>query len=394
MKRLALTLLISGSLVGCSYQAREMQQTVTPVRVAAVKMFQPKEGERYSASIAPGRQVTLAFRGSGFVQYLHQVKIGGHGRSLEPGDVIPQGTVLARLRQEDYSHQFRQAQAQAEAALQNQQAAQAQLAQGQASQIKAQADFSRAQSLFASQSLTRPDFDAAKAQFDSSEAQVRAARSQLEAYTAQARAAEAGMAGANLSLRDTVLVAPFGAAIVQRNVEIGMLVAPGTSAYTLADVSWVKATFGVPDSVAVVLKPGTNVAISVEALPGRTFTGNVTAIAAVSDSETRLFQTEVTLSNNDRALRPGMIASLSLGQADPSPEVPVIPLSAVIRDTKGGSGFAVMVVNGKMAHTRSIVLGPTYGDLMTVTSGLNPGDQVIRTGATLVAEGETVEVIP
>jgi RND family efflux transporter MFP subunit len=190
------------------------------------------------------------------------------------------------------------------------------------------------------------------------------------------------------------LVAPFGAAVVQRNVELGMLVAPGTSAYTLADVSWVKATFGVPDSVAVQLRTGTSVAISVEALPGRTFNGNVTAIAAVSDNETRLFQTEVTLSNKDRALRPGMIASLSLGQAAPAPEVPVIPLSSVIRDAKTGSGFAAMVVDGKMARTRSIVLGPTYGDLMAVTSGLNPGDKVIRTGATLVADGETVEVIP
>jgi RND family efflux transporter MFP subunit len=394
MKRLALMLLLAAPLAGCAYQAHELEQTVTPVRVAAVKMYQPKEGERYSASIAPGRQVTLAFRGSGFVQYLHQVKVGGHGRSLEPGDIIPQGTVLARLRQEDYGHQLRQAQAQVEAARKNQQAAQAQLTQGQAGEIKAQADFIRARNLFNSQSLTRPDFDAAKAQFDSSEAQVRAARAQLEASTAQVWAAEAAMAGANLSMQDTALVAPFGAAIVQRNVELGMLVAPGTSAYTLADVSWVKATFGVPDSVAVQLKPGTNVAISVEALPGRTFTGNVTSIAAVSDSETRLFQTEVTLSNRDRVLRPGMIASLSLGQAAPSPEVPVIPLSAVIRDTKGGSGFAVMVVDGKMTRTRNIVLGPTYGDLMAVTSGLNPGEKVIRTGATLVADGETVEVIP
>lgn len=394
MKRLALMLLCVGSLAGCAYQAHELQENVTPVRVAAVKMYQPKEGERYSASIAPGRQVTLSFRGSGFVQYLHQVKVGGRGRSLEPGDIVSQGTVLARLRQEDYGHQFRQAQAQAEAARQNQQSAQAQLAQGQASQTKAQADFSRAQTLFDSQSLTRPDFDAAKAQFDSAEAQVRAARSQLEAYTAQAWAAEAAMAGANLSLRDTALVAPFGAAVVQRNVELGMLVAPGAAAYTLADVSWVKATFGVPDSVAVHLKPGTNVALSVEALPGRTFTGNVTAIAAVSDSETRLFQTEVTLSNQDRALRPGMIASLSLGQAAPAPAVPVVPLGAVIRDTKSSSGFAVMVVDGKMARTRSILLGPTYGDLVAVTNGLKPEEQVIRTGATLVTDGEKVEVLP
>jgi multidrug efflux pump subunit AcrA (membrane-fusion protein) len=40
------------------------------------------------------------------------------------------------------------------------------------------------------------------------------------------------------------------------------------------------------------------------------------------------------------------------------------------------------------------VLGPTYGDRLAVTSGLKPGEHVIRSGATLVADGETVEVLP
>lgn len=146
--------------------------------------------------------------------------------------------------------------------------------------------------------------------------------------------------------------------------------------------------------MAVRIKPGLGVTITVEALPGRTFKGNVTAVAAVADSETRLFQTEVALSNSERLLKPGMIASLSLGLDAPAPSVPVVPLGAVVRDRKGGSGFAVMVVEGNRAHTRSVVLGPTYRDLLAVTSGIKQGEQVISSGATLVAEGETVEVIP
>src|SRR5262245_5915748 len=233
-------------LAACSHEAPRMEKTITPVRVAAVKMYQPKAGERYSASIAPRRQVNLAFRVSGPIQEVHQTQGGGQVRALEPGDLVSEGTVLARLRQEDYDLQARQAKGQLDAARENRGAAQAQLAQAQAGQAKGQADFTRARTLFESQSLTRPDFDAAKAQFDSAEAQVNAARSTLEAAGAQVQAAEAALAAANLAQRDTALTAPFAAAVVQRNVEVGMLAAAGTQAYTLADVSWVKATFGVP----------------------------------------------------------------------------------------------------------------------------------------------------
>ena len=393
MKLLA-TMLLFISLAGCSYQAHETQKTSTPVRIAEVKMHQPKAGERYSASIAPGRQVNLSFRVSGFVQQLYQLPAVHHYRALEPGDMIPQGAVLARLRQEDYTVQTQQAKSQLEAARKNEEAARAQLAQATATQAKAQFDFTRAKSLFESQSLTRPDFDSAKAQFDSSDAQVTAARAQIEAATAQARAAEATLASASLAQRDTALIAPFAAAVVQRSVELGMLVAPGAQAYRLADVSWVKASFGIPDSVAVHLKRNTKVSLSVEALPGKTFQGDITSIATVADSEARLFQTEVALPNPDGLLRPGMIASLSLGQTAPTPAVPVVPLSAVVRDRKNAAGFAVMVVDGKIAHSRSVVLGPTYGDLLAVTSGLKPGEHIISSGATMVADGEVLEVIP
>jgi multidrug efflux pump subunit AcrA (membrane-fusion protein) len=89
-----------------------------------------------------------------------------------------------------------------------------------------------------------------------------------------------------------------------------------------------------------------------------------------------------------------MIASLSLGHATPASPVPVVPLSSIIRDRQGGSNFAVMVIEGNVARARNVTLGPTYGDRLAVTSGVKAGERVIRTGATMVADGETVEVIP
>src|SRR5216117_1585263 len=219
------------SLASCGHETRKAEKSATPVRVVAVENFTPRAGERYSASVEPARQVNLAFRVNGFVQYLHQIRAAdGHMRSPEPGDMVTAGTVLARLRQEDYEIQLRQAQGQLDAAREKEKSARAQLGQAQASSARAEADFTRAKALSESQSLTQPDFDSAKAQHDSTRAQVEAARAQLEAAAAQLHSADAALASARLALQDTSLAAPFSAAVVQRSIELGALVGPSLTA--------------------------------------------------------------------------------------------------------------------------------------------------------------------
>ncbi|HTS26454.1 MAG TPA: efflux RND transporter periplasmic adaptor subunit [Bryobacteraceae bacterium] len=378
-------------LAACRHEGPNLEKTLTPVRVAAVDLYQPKSVGRYSASILPGRQVSLAFRVSGIVTGVHQTA----GRGLEPGDIVSAGTVLARLREEDYRNSTAQAQSQLDAAREAQKSARAQFAQADASHRKAEADFARAKTLIESQSLTRPDFDAAKAQYDVTAAQVDAARAQIDATAAQIRTAETNIANARLNEGDTALAAPFTAAVVQRNVEVGMMAGPSLAAYTLADIATVKAAFGVPDTVAVELHPGKNIALTVEALPASEFRGIVTAVASVADSETRLFQVEVSLANPRLLLKPGMIASLTLGAAASGPaSVPVVPVSAVVRDRENPADFDVMVVEDKVARARRVTLGPAFGDVLAVTSGVKPGELVIRAGATMVTDGEKVEVIP
>src|SRR5262249_11542194 len=134
--------------------------------------------------------------------------------------------------------------------------------------------------------------------------------------------ARAALGTANLGLHDTSLSAPFPAALVQRTVEVGSLVAPGGAAFTLADVSSVKASFGVPDVMVVKLKTGAKLNLFTEALPDYRFEGMITNIAAVADSSTRLFQVQVSVANPQGRLKPGMIATLALGNAvkpDPRP---------------------------------------------------------------------------
>jgi RND family efflux transporter MFP subunit len=383
------------SLTSCGRQTRKAEKTVTPVRVVAVERFTPTAGERYSASIEPARQVNLTFRVNGFVQHLHEIRAAdGRMRALEPGDMVAAGTLLARLRQDDYDIQLRQAQGQMDAARENERAARAQLGQVQATSIRADADFARAKALIESQSLTRSDFDSAQAQYDSTRAQVEASRAQQEAASAQLHAAEAALANARLAQGDTSVIAPFSAAVVQRNVELGALAGPSLTAFSLADLSSVKASFGVPDVVAVYLKPGAALSIFVEALPAREFRGIVTAVAAVADRSTRLFQVQLTVPNSQALLKPGMIATLSLGGLAKVDPVLVVPLSAVVRPHEGSSGFAVMVIETGQALRRAVTLGNTYGDRIALVHGVKLGERVVASGATFIAEGDSVEVIP
>ena len=106
-------------LAACRRQEPVLEKTITPVRVTAVNLYQPKAGGRYSASIVPGRQVSLAFRVAGIVTDIHRLD----GRGLEPGDIVPASTVLARIREEDYRNTTAQAQSQLDAARESQKSA-------------------------------------------------------------------------------------------------------------------------------------------------------------------------------------------------------------------------------------------------------------------------------
>src|SRR5262249_29170686 len=196
--------------------------------------------------------------------------------------------------------------------------------------------------------------------------------------------------------------APMDALVLSRSVEPGTLVGSGTAGFTLADTSSVKTVFGVPDTMVRSLKLGQPLEVSVEAIPGSRFPGKVTAIAASADRDSRLFDIEVTIANPEGVLRTGMIAAVEApGGARPGPPgsgIVAIPLTAVLKSPSEPESFAVFIVQqdgGKsIARIRNVKLGEVLGSRIAVTSGLAAGDKVVVTGATIVADGDEVRVIP
>ncbi|MFN7944116.1 MAG: efflux RND transporter periplasmic adaptor subunit [Blastocatellia bacterium] len=415
------------SLTGCRERTAAAETTPVSVRTGTVELNSVSSGVRYSASIEPAKQVELSFKVGGYVEALMQARgVDGRMRDVQEGDVVTKGAVLARVRQSDFAVKVSQAQAQAaemKSGLESSQAqyaeaqssvasSKAQLAEADAALGKAQLDFERAKNLFASQSMTKADFDAVKAQFESAEARRNAARSQvavveakassaaaqIEVLRARASGAQATITEATIPLADTALRAPMNAVVLQKNVEVGALVSAGKAGFTVADTSSVKAVFGVPDLVVNKLKPGSALAVTTESLPGTEFQGRITRIAPSADPKSRVFEIEVTIPNPRQLLKSGFIASLELTDAAPSRQVAVVPLAAIVRAKDKPDEYAVFVIEEKsgrqIARLRQVRLGEAFGNTIAVLEGINTGERVITTGATLVIDGQQVQVIP
>jgi RND family efflux transporter MFP subunit len=422
-----ISILVSLSFISGCGQAETKEKPLKPVKAKAVEKRSTDSGVRYSASIRPNSQVESAFNVGGYVETIAQVRdAAGQWRYLQAGDMVAKGTVLARVRQSDYQAKVNQAasqQTEARSALDISNAqlkeaqtgvgtARAQVADAQAVFDRAELDFERSKNLYATESITKTDYDASKAQYESARARLDSARRQLESAEAKVSTARSqiGQAGAKIKtaaayaseasipLQDTVLRAPVSAMVLERKIEIGALVSPHTTGFVLADLTSVKAAFGVPDLALQHVNLGDSLHLVTDALPGQEFNGHVSRISPSADQTSRVFEVEVTIPNSQGLLKPGMIASIQVHEGAGRMEALVIPLTAIVRAKESPNTYAVYVVaeqDGKQyARQRSVTLGEAVGNAVVVTSGVQVGEMIITTGATLIADGEPVQVIP
>jgi RND family efflux transporter MFP subunit len=359
---------VAGVLSGCSHESHILSQSPRAVRLATVTPPQVSEETlRYSASILPYAQVDLMFRSSGYVTNVRQVQgADGRTRNTGTGDYVEYGLTLAHIRREDLQNQVAQAQAQLDQAI--------------AQHTKADQDFQRAKALYSTQSLTKPDYEQSQEAFDATQAAMGNAK--------------AALLQTQLTLGDADLKAPFAGYILSRNIDLGSLVSPSTNAFTIADISRVKVAFGAPDYVLSRVRLGQELTIQTESDTGPV-KGRITSISPAADARNRIFAVEVTVNNRDRHLKPGMIASIGLGEV-PHSSISV-PLSAIVPSPSEPDQFAVMVAQQRagslVASLRKVRLGATHDNSVAV-EGVQAGERVVSVGAQLLKDGDPIQVIP
>ena len=355
------------ALFACTREAPPDKQP-TAVRLAPVERASESAKTRYSAQIVPNVEVKVSFRVGGYVESVARVTgVDGKPRFVQEGDVIERGTMLAALRKTELLHALEMARAER--------------SRVGAAARQARRELPRTRQLAATGAVAGAELDRARDESAASGAALRGAQARYE--------------DAKSALADAVLAAPIDGTILAKAIEPGELVAPGTVAFTIADVSSVRVKFGVPDTMLSRIEMGATETVTTDAYPGETFAGRVTLISPSADPDSRVFEVQVTIDNADGRLKVGSVASLALA-ATATAKLPLVPVSAIVRSPRDAKKFAVFVVekrDGKAyAKARDVEVADYLGRTVPVKSGVVEGEEIVVQGAKLVSEGEEVEV--
>ena len=253
--------------------------------------------------------------------------------------------------------------------------------QGDLSNFKAQAtvaqlSLDRAKQLAARQFGPQATVDTAQAAFDQ---------------------AQAGIAKTEAIISQKMVRAPFDGELGVRHVEVGQFLTAGTQIVTLTDLSTLYANLTVTEKDSAALKVGQTVRILVDAYPGRTFEGKITAIEPQIAADTRNIRVQATLENPDHILKPGMFATTTVVLPD-KPAVVTVPETAVDYTLYGDSVFLITekkADDGKTSLTavRTFVRsGNRIGGRAEILSGLKPGDRVVAVGQLKLQSGAAVAI--
>ena len=241
------------------------------------------------------------------------------------------------------------------------------VAQAQAQLRKLENNYSRAQQLVAQQLISAGEVDQMRYDLENARAQYEMAK---------------------LELSYTTVVAPISGVVASRDIKPGNFVQINSPIFRIVDSQRLEATLNVPEREIAKLRPGQQVKLVADALPGREFIGSVDRVAPVVDTGTGTFRVVATFAG-DGELQPGMFTRLGINY-DQRADALVVPRTALL-DDEGDP--AVFVVREGTAVRVPVKLGYMDGEWVEVREGLKIGDGVVTAGKIALRDGTPVEVI-
>lgn len=322
---------------------------------------------------------------------------------VREGDRVKAGQVLARIdavpAQSDAtsaSEQVNALQSEARAASEQIKSAQSDLTAALARETDVKQQLARASALAKQGLIPASEQDAAKAAADAAAAQVSSARASIDRATQTQAAATGRIAQAKAQLRraddalaKTSIVSPIDGIVSRLRVREGEMVViglqnqPGTTLMTISDLGQIDAEVKVAEADVLRLAIGQASTVTLEAVPGRVFTGKVVEIGASAlpvtgaGAAAREFKVVVRLDRPDAGLRPGLTCDAEIVTSERA-NVLTVPLqSVVLRPGPGGADVTGVFLfkDGKAAFTA--VKTGVIGGLDIEISGLSSGASVI-----------------
>ena len=174
--------------------------------------------------------------------------------------------------------------------------------------------------------------------------------------------------------------APIDGYVGKRTAQVGSFVTPGQELYEIANLTnvWVLADVYEVDIGRI--RIGQRANLTLQALPGRSFTGKVSFLYPAVNPTSRTMQTRIVVPNARGELRPGMYAdvTLDLGAA----EGVTVPAEALV-DT-GEAQYVFVALPGGRFEPRPVTVGARTADKVQILRGVHPGEMVVTTANFLI----------
>ena len=270
-------------------------------------------------------------------------------------------------------------------------AAQAAVAQADATLRAASASLARAQQLVAEGFYSPAQLDEARRAVDVARAQQRNAQAQSQANAdagtdvvqaqAQLALAQAATVAARARLAQTDLVAPADARVLVRAVEPGQIVQPGKALLSLALAGPTQLVAQVDERFLEQLQLGQPAWVVADAFAGQRFAARVLSIAPAVDAQRGAIEVKFSIDQTPAFLREDMTLSVEVETARRERAL-VLP-QAALHSPVGGDEASVLVLQDGRAQARNVRLGLRTLDAVEVLDGLKEGDTVLRGHASL-----------
>lgn len=214
--------------------------------------------------------------------------------------------------------------------------------------------------------------------------QIEQARSAMLQLQAELQALDA-------KLRDARSIAPFDGVIVRKFIEIGDTLQPGQPLLNYADVEYLQVEVDVPARLRPGLREGMMIHAEID-VGNRRVPVRVAQIFPMADPQRHTVKVKFDLPQG--VAEPGMYAKVLVPDfAAPARANPVIPASAI---RYNGSLPAVYVLDERgTPQLRLVRVGePVPGGLITVLSGLRPGERILADPPPGLAAGWATQAAP
>lgn len=367
LKLLAGLIVIAAIVFAGFWLVPQIFDPAAEVQLTPVLLSSPSQANAVltaSGYVVAQRKAAVASKATGRLEYLGVVE----------GDRVKRGQILARLEDADLRANLDQARAN--------------LRLNEAELKDAQQWVARQKTLLEKGLTTQADLDAADARH--------------QRVLAAIEVAKALVVGAEVSLENTLIRAPFDGTVLTKNADVGEMVAPmaasvssRSAVVTIADMSSLQVEADVSESNIERIVPNQPCEITLDAYPETRYQGVVAKIVPTADRAKATVMVKVGFNSYDSKVLPEMSAKV-LFLSKPSDVSPAamrsmltVPLTTVA--TRSGRKVVYVVRENKAVEV-PVMVGKELGSLVEIKDGLSVGERVIGKPDERIANGTKVKV--